>query len=189
MLPQVYVEEQEWLHERVKITIADKRAEFDDYSRRTLNRLMERERKLAKVTSVLTRTGLYLWKNNEYMEKVNRCSGESYREPLGNYVRKLAKELKRPYVRVFTTPKEIYVPRIKRLAPLTAFLSLVPKYEAPGFGLTYHLKSEPVAHYQGAAIGWYRFNGNTPVGNELWRYFIEEHINKPEIRRCLGVQP
>jgi hypothetical protein len=182
-LPAHYTNIIKTLHQRFdtleKNTMIDAQGKIENIRHR-------REANTSKVTEFTANflsTGIFMLQfGSETYEIEPKYAYQRGYTSLNIYARELAKQLKRPFVRLYND--RLLIPKIKKLSILTTpFMFVAKKPEPTRYGLGYALNGV-IENQNYKSLYCYEFRGNE--GKE-WRETFLSYIKEPECRRALGL--
>lgn len=142
--------------------------------------------KVTEFTANFLSTGIFMLQyGSETYEIEPKYAYQRGYTSLNMYARELAKQLKRPFVRLYND--RLLIPKTKKLSILTTpFLFVAKKPEPSNWRHNYALNEQGGVieniHYK--SLYCYDFRGNE--GKE-WRQTFLNYIREPECRRALGL--
>jgi hypothetical protein len=185
-LPTHYTNIIKTLHQRFdtleKHTMIDAQGKIENIrARREAN-----TSKVTEFTANFLSTGIFMLQfGSETYEIEPKYAYQRGYTSLNLYARELAKELKRPFVRLYNN--RLLIPKTKKLSILTTPFMFVAKKPDPSH---YHSRYNMLAQEGGVieipsfkSLYCYDFRGNE--GKE-WRETFLSYIKEPECRRALG---
>jgi hypothetical protein len=138
--------------------------------------------KVTEFTANFLDTGIFIlqYGSETYEVETKRAYERGY-TTLNLYARELAKQLKRPFVRLYGD--RLLIPKTKKLSILTTPFMFIAQKPKP---LSYHEPAQQgvVEHTHYSSLYCYQFKGREGIE---WRDTFLKYIREPECRRALGL--